>query len=182
MIPYSFATFSAVIPMWYWLYTSHSPSTIIVSTSFASPIRNPSREPGSTCGDALMFSWPPAITISASPATIAFAASITAFRPEPHTLLIVIPGTAFGSPALISDCRAGFCPEPAVSTWPMITSLTCSGFTPARSSTARITVAPSSGAAIFASEPPNLPTAVRAADTITTSVMFNSCIEISSSL
>ncbi|WP_207771226.1 MULTISPECIES: hypothetical protein, partial [unclassified Burkholderia] len=28
-----------------------------------------------------------------------------------------------------------------------------------------------SGAAIFASEPPNLPTAVRAADTITTSVI-----------
>src|ERR1700754_2035070 len=53
----------------------------------------------------------------------------------------------------------------------MMTSLTCSGFRPARSSTARITVAPRSGAAIFASDPPNLPTAVRAADTITTSVI-----------
>jgi len=53
----------------------------------------------------------------------------------------------------------------------MITSLICSGFTPARSSTARITVAPSSGAAMRANEPPNLPTAVRAADTITTSVI-----------
>ncbi|WP_219845658.1 hypothetical protein, partial [Burkholderia multivorans] len=31
-----------------------------------------------------------------------------------------------------------------------------------------------SGAATFASEPPNLPTAVRAADTITTSVIFHS--------
>lgn len=143
----------------------------MLSTSFASPIRKPSREPGSTWGAALMFSWPPATTISASPATTAFAASITAFRPEPHTLLIVMPGTAFGSPAAISAWRAGFWPEPAVSTWPRITSLTCSGFTPARSSTARITLAPSSGAAIFASEPPNLPTAVRAADTITTSVI-----------
>src|SRR5579864_1914759 len=52
-----------------------------------------------------------------------------------------------------------------------MTSLICSGFRPARSRTARITVAPSSGAAIFASDPPNLPTPVRAADTITTSVM-----------
>src|ERR1700754_2981743 len=32
-------------------------------------------------------------------------------------------------------------------------------------------MAPSSGAGIFASEPPNLPTPVRAADTITTSVI-----------
>ncbi len=101
-MPYCFATFSAVVPMWYWLYTSHSPSTIIVSTSFASPMRKPSREPGSTCGDALMFSWPPAITISASPQRIACTASITALRPEPHTLLIVMAGIAFGSPDLIS--------------------------------------------------------------------------------
>ncbi|SAL88548.1 hypothetical protein AWB68_08812 [Caballeronia choica] len=118
-----------------------------------------------------MFSWPPAITMSASPAMIALAASITAFRPEPQTLLIVMPGTADGSPALMSDWRAGFWPDPAVSTWPRITSLICSGFRFARSSTARITAAPRSGAAIFASDPPNLPTAVRAADTITTSVI-----------
>ncbi|SAL71506.1 hypothetical protein AWB70_07383 [Caballeronia cordobensis] len=62
--------------------------------------------------------------MSASPAMIAFAASITAFRPEPHTLLIVMPGTMSGRPALISDWRAGFWPEPAASTWPMMTSLT----------------------------------------------------------
>ncbi|CAH2906374.1 MAG: hypothetical protein CPSOU_0222 [uncultured Paraburkholderia sp.] len=49
-----------------------------------------------------MFSWPPAITMSASPAMIALAASMTAFRPEPQTLLIVMPGTAAGSPALIN--------------------------------------------------------------------------------
>ena len=66
-------------------------------------MRKPSREPGSTCGAALMFSWPPAITMSASPAMIALAASITDFRPEPHTTLIVMPGTALGKPALISD-------------------------------------------------------------------------------
>ncbi|SAK73299.1 hypothetical protein AWB78_03059 [Caballeronia calidae] len=55
---------------------------------------------------------------------IAFAASITAFRPEPQTLLIVMPGTMSGRPALISDWRAGFWPEPAASTWPTMTSLT----------------------------------------------------------
>ena len=53
---YSFATFSAVTPMWYWLYTSHRPSTIIVSTSFQSPMRWPSREFGSACGAMLMLS------------------------------------------------------------------------------------------------------------------------------
>ena len=38
-----------------------------VSISLASPMRKPSREPSSTCGAALMFSWPPAMTMSASP-------------------------------------------------------------------------------------------------------------------
>ncbi|MNT78196.1 hypothetical protein D3C72_2174080 [compost metagenome] len=84
---------------------------------------------------------------------------------------MVMAGTIAGRPALIAAWRAGFWPEPAVSTWPMMTSLTCSGLTPARSSAALMTTAPSSGAGILASEPPNLPTAVRAADTMTTSVI-----------
>ena len=57
-------------------------------------MRWPSREPGSTCGAMLMLSWPPAMTISLSPSRMACAASITAFRPEPQTLLMVIAGTA----------------------------------------------------------------------------------------
>ena len=132
-------------------------------------MRVPSREPGSTCGDGLMLSCPPATTISESPCAIACAASITAFNPEPHTTLMVIAGTAFGMPDLISACRAGFCPAPAVSTWPMITSLTWSGATFARSSTPLMTNAPSSVAGVFASVPPNLPTAVRPAATMTMS-------------
>ena len=63
--------------------------------------------------------------------------------------------------------RAGFWPLPAVSTWPMITLSTCSGFKPARATASRITSAPSSGAGILASEPPNFPMAVRTALTIT---------------
>ena len=55
-----------------------------------------------------MLSWPPATTISLSPQATACAASITAFRPEPQTALIVSPGVSFGTPAFISDWRAGF--------------------------------------------------------------------------
>ena len=63
-------------------------------------MRWPSRECGSTCGAMLMLSWPPAMMISESPSRIAWAASITAFRPEPQTLLIVIAGTLLRQPGL----------------------------------------------------------------------------------
>jgi len=43
----------------------------------------------------------------ASPAAICDAASITAFRPDPQTLLIVVHGTEFGIPAPRLACRAG---------------------------------------------------------------------------
>ena len=69
-----------------------------------------------------MFSCPPAMTMSASPQRTACAASMTAFKPDPQTLLMVIAGTAAGMPALMSDWRAGFWPLPAASTWPRITS------------------------------------------------------------
>ncbi len=86
------------------------------SIIFQSPMRWPSRLPSSTCGLALMFSWPPATTISLSPVTTAWCASITDFRPEPQTALMVRPGTALGRPALSSAWRAGFWPAPAAST------------------------------------------------------------------
>ncbi len=120
-----------------------------------------------------MFSWPPAITISASPSRIACAASITAFSPEPQTLLIVIAGTSCGRPALMTAWRAGFCPQPACSTWPRITSPICSPCRPDRRSKSRMTMAPSSLAGVLASVPPNLPTAVRAAATMTMSSMLD---------
>ena len=41
--------FSAVTPMWHWLKASQSPSTIMVSSIFQSPMRWPSRERGRTC-------------------------------------------------------------------------------------------------------------------------------------
>src|SRR5512134_551367 len=166
---YSFATFSAVTPMWNWLKASHSPSTIIESISFASPMRKPSREPFITCGAALMFSWPPAITTSESPLATDCAASITAFRPEPHTLLMVMAGIMSGRPALIAAWRAGFWPTPAVSTCPRITSDTWSGLSPERSRSLRMMCAPRSAAGVRASVPPNLPMALRAAPAMTIS-------------
>ena len=53
----------------------------------------------SKCGARLMFSIPPATTISASPKAMACAPIITAFIPEEHTLLMVVQGTVSGIPA-----------------------------------------------------------------------------------
>ncbi len=55
-----------------------------------------------------MFSVPPAATTPASPQAIAWQASITAFSPEPQTLLIVVAPTPAGSPAPSETCRATF--------------------------------------------------------------------------
>ena len=144
----------------------------MLSTSFQSPMRWPSRLLGNTWGAALMFSCPPAMMISLSPSRMAWAASITAFRPEPQTLLMVKAGTSSGRPDFTTAWRAAFWPLPAVSTWPRITSLICAPLKPLRSSRALITVAPNSGAEVLARVPPNLPTAVRAAATITMSVVM----------
>jgi len=138
----------------------------MVSTIFASPMRKPSRDPIIACGDRLIDSWPPATTMSASPCAIDWAPSIAALSPEPQTLLMVIAGIMCGRPALIAAWRAGFWPTPAASTWPMITSDTWSGATPARSSTLRMMSAPRSAAGVLARLPPNLPIGVRAAPTI----------------
>src|SRR5215472_8975025 len=54
----------------------------------------------------------------------------------------------------------------------MMTSDTCSAFTPVASSSPRITRAPSSAAGSFARPPPNLPTAVRNAAVMTTSLFM----------
>ena len=79
------AMFSAVIPIWILLYASVSASAIIESTKLALPILKPSRIPATKCGESDIFSCPPAITISASPAKIACAPKCTAFKPEPQT-------------------------------------------------------------------------------------------------
>ena len=107
----------------------------------------------------------------------ACAASITAFRPEPHTALMVSAGVSLVMPDFISAWRAGFWPAPAASTWPMMTSPTWSGPILARSSAALMARAPNSVAGTLASEPPNLPTAVRTAETMTMSSMICSPVD-----
>jgi hypothetical protein len=58
-----------------------------------------------------MLSCPPATSTRASPARTACAASITARRPEPHTMLTVSAETPGGTPALSAACRAGAWPS-----------------------------------------------------------------------
>ncbi len=54
-----------------------------------------------------MDSMPPASTMSAEPARIRSLASITAFMPEPQTLLIVVQPVDVVRPAASAACRAG---------------------------------------------------------------------------
>src|SRR6516225_9570113 len=91
---------------------------------------------------------------------------MTAFRPEPHTLLIVVAPTELGTPALIAACRAGFCPIPADTTFPISTSSTSAGATPAFWSAALMHTAPKAGAGTLASAPPSEPIGVRTPETI----------------
>src|SRR5712691_9480887 len=114
-----------------------------------------------------MFSIPPATTTSLSPALIDCAASITALRPEPQTLLTVKAPTLTGIPAWIADCRAGFCPSPADMTFPMITSSISFASIPALLRDSLTAIAPNLGAGIPTRLLPNFPIAVLQADRIT---------------
>ena len=98
----AFRDVSAVIPMWMSWNASVRPSWIMWSTTRPWPRRSPHRAPGSRNGAALMLSVPPATITSASPHLMDWAASITAFRPEPQTLFTVCAGTDSGRPALIA--------------------------------------------------------------------------------
>ena len=105
--------------------------------------------------------------MSLVPAASRSCASIAAFIPEPHILLMVVQPVASGRPAASEAWRAGAWPCPAGSTQPMMTSSTCSGLILARSTAARIAAAPSSAAANCFSSPWNAPMGVRAAETMT---------------
>ena len=105
----------------------------------------------------------------ASPLAICCMPRATVRRPEPQTWLTPQAVAFSGMPALMAAWRAGFWPAPAVRTWPKITSSTSSGETPARSRAALIAMAPSSWAGTVLKAPPNEPTAVRAAPTMTMS-------------
>ncbi len=109
-----------------------------------------------------MDSIPPATTMSAEPALIISAACITAFMPDPQSLLIVTAPVLSGMPAKRIAWRAGPCFKPAGSTQPIMTSSTSCACSPARETASLITAAPNSGAVFVASEPWKPPIAVRA--------------------
>ena len=82
------------------------------------------------------------------------AAVATACMPDAHALLIVWAGTASGSPARRTTCRAGFGPDPAWRPCPISTSPRGRRTTPARSSAALAATAPSSAGWTFRNAPP----------------------------
>ena len=87
--------------------------------------------------------------------------------PERHTLLMVVACTVIGMPAATAAWRAVIWPCPAWRTWPIKTSSTSSGATPARSRAARMATPPSCIAVKPASAPESLPMGVRAPATMT---------------
>src|SRR5690348_5086061 len=123
------------------------------------------------CGALVIDSMPPATTTAAEPALIRSWPSMIAFMPEPHTLLMVVQPTAGGRPAPSEAWRAGAWPRLAVSTQPMMTSLTSAGDTPDCSSAAPIAVAPRVGVGTPVNWPRKEPMAVRLAPAMTTSDM-----------
>src|SRR5436190_1042315 len=112
-----------------------------------------------------MFSTPPAMNTSPSPALIACAALAAAWRPEPHSRFTVWPGTSTGSPARSKAIRATLrLSSPAWFVQPRITSSMERGSIPERSTIALMVIAARSSARTLASEPPCLPTGVRSAE------------------
>ncbi|SCD63399.1 hypothetical protein GA0115246_1039619 [Streptomyces sp. SolWspMP-sol7th] len=159
--------FSVDSPIAMFSKASVSPSWAIASSISIAPYLWPAREFGSRCGALVMDSWPPATTMSNSPARMSWSARAIASSPERHTLLTVSAGTLIGMPAFTAAWRAGICPAPAWSTWPMITYWTCSPPIPARSSAALIAKPPRSAPEKDLSEPRRRPIGVRAPATIT---------------
>ena len=101
---------------------------------------------------------------------IASAAIATAFIPDAHTLFTVTAPTRSGIPARRAAWRAGFCPRPALITFPMITSSTSLPWRPARFTASAIAIDPSFTASTFRRARPYFPIGVRHALAITTSV------------
>ena len=76
------------------------------------PCAGPRARGAARYGALLIDSMPPATAISMSPVRMPCCASITALRPEPHTLLMVSAATWSARPPLSAACRAGAWPTP----------------------------------------------------------------------
>uniref|UniRef100_A0A6B0UTB0 Putative secreted protein n=1 Tax=Ixodes ricinus TaxID=34613 RepID=A0A6B0UTB0_IXORI len=97
------------------------------------------------------------------------AASMMAFIPEAHTLLMVVHGVDCDTPAPRAACLAGAWPPAAEITFPMNTSWTSSADIPALSMAPLIATEPSRVAGTAAKELLNDPIGVLANEAITTS-------------
>src|SRR6266516_1126188 len=118
----------------------------------------------STYGARVMFSTPPAMNTSPSPALIAWAALAAACNPEPQRRFTVWPGTSTGSPARSRAMRATLrLSSPAWLAQPRMTSSIDAGSIPERSTTALMGTAARSSGRTVARDPPCLPTGVRKA-------------------
>jgi hypothetical protein len=105
------------------------------------------------------------------PERICWAAKATVRRPEPQTWLMPNAVLLSGMPARRAAWRAGFWPCPAVRTWPRMTSSISPASNPARLMAERMAASPSRWAGSEAKAPLKLPTGVRRAAVMTTSVM-----------
>src|SRR5216117_917758 len=92
---------------------------------------------------------------------------MTAFMPEPQTLLMVVQGSEVGKPAASTAWRAGALPTPAGSTQPRIASLKSSPFTADCSTAAAIAAAASCGEVNDLNWPWKAPIGVRLAAAMT---------------
>ena len=98
------------------------------STASVLNMRAPNLSAGSVKGARLIFSMPPATMTSASPVMMAWAPLTMARRPDAQTLLTVKAVVSFGTPPYMAACLPVFCPCPAWSTFPMITSSMATSF------------------------------------------------------
>src|SRR5487761_142172 len=109
-----------------------------------------------------MLSIPPATKQSPSPALIPCAASMIALSPEPQTLFSVRAHVSGGRPEKSAACLAGFWPNPADTTFPIMTSsISVSLIPPARLSASLMTIAPSFIAEYSRKVLPNFPMGIR---------------------
>src|SRR5215813_12960207 len=167
--PKSWATFSAVTPMWQSSNGSVS-APIIASTTTPSCIRCPQRMAGSQYWPRLIDSEPPATATSQSPSAIACAADTIACSPVPHSRFSVNAGVPTGRPPFTDATRDRYMSRTSVwitlpnTVWP-----TPDGSTPARLTASRSTVAARSQGGTAARPPPYLPIAVRVPDSTRTS-------------
>lgn len=111
-------------------------------------------------------SKPPVTTVFECPRAIDCAPKTIDFKPEEHTLLIVVQGTFTPIPPFNEACLAGAWPTPAERTFPKMTSSIYCGLSLIESRAPLIANPPSSGAEKLESLPENVPIGVLLAATM----------------